>query len=81
MILELLKYAKSVFRNFDQSEATFWSHMTTMEGQTVNLQYDPCNGYGQSFPKWYDTWWSAKNWGFQAIFKILESFFQFLSKF
>ena len=31
MILELLKYAKSVFKNFDQSEATFWSHMTTME--------------------------------------------------
>ena len=45
------------------------------QGQTVNVQYDPCNGYGQSFPKWYDTWWSAKNWGFQAIFKILESFF------
>ena len=31
MILELLKYAKSVFKNFNQSEATFWSHMTTME--------------------------------------------------
>ena len=31
MILELLKYAKSVFKNFDQSEATFGSHMTTME--------------------------------------------------
>ena len=31
MVLELLKDAKSAKKNFDQSEATFWSHMTTME--------------------------------------------------
>ena len=31
MVLELLKYAKSAMKNFDQSEATFGSHMTTME--------------------------------------------------
>ena len=31
MILELLKYAKSAIIFFDQSEATFGSHMTTME--------------------------------------------------
>ena len=31
MVLELLKYANSAMKNLDQSEATFWSHMTTME--------------------------------------------------
>ena len=31
MILELLKYAKSAIFFFDQSEASFGSHMTTME--------------------------------------------------
>ena len=31
MVLELLKDAKSATKNFDQSEATFGSHMTTME--------------------------------------------------
>ena len=31
MVLKLLKYAKSAMKNFDQSEATFGSHMTTME--------------------------------------------------
>ena len=31
MILDLLKYAKSAIIFFDQSEATFGSHMTTME--------------------------------------------------
>ena len=31
MVLELLKYAKSAMKNFDQSEATFGSHMTTIE--------------------------------------------------
>ena len=31
MVLELLKYAKLAMKNFDQSEATFGSHMTTME--------------------------------------------------
>ena len=36
----------------------------------------PCNGYGQGFPKWYDTWCSDQNWGFQAIFKIFVNFFQ-----
>ena len=30
MVLELLKYAKSAFKNFDQSEASMQSHMTTM---------------------------------------------------
>ena len=30
-VFELLKYAKSAMKNFDQSEATFGSHMTTME--------------------------------------------------
>ena len=28
----------------------------------------PCDGYGQSFPKWYDSWCLSKNWGFPAIF-------------
>ena len=31
MILDLLKYAKSAIIFFDQSEATFGSHMTTMD--------------------------------------------------
>ena len=31
MISDLLKYAKSAIIFFDQSEATFGSHMTTME--------------------------------------------------
>ena len=31
MVLELLIYAKSAIKNFDQSEASFESHMTTME--------------------------------------------------
>ena len=31
MVLELLKYANSAMKNLDQSEATFGSHMTTME--------------------------------------------------
>ena len=31
MILDLLKYDKSAIIFFDQSEATFGSHMTTME--------------------------------------------------
>ena len=31
MVLELLIYAKSAMKNFDQSEASFGSHMTTME--------------------------------------------------
>ena len=31
MVLELLKNAKSAIKIFDQSEATFGSHMTTME--------------------------------------------------
>ena len=31
MVLKLLKYVKSAMKNFDQSEATFGSHMTTME--------------------------------------------------
>ena len=31
MVLELLKHAKSAMKNFDQSEASFGSHMTTME--------------------------------------------------
>ena len=29
MVLELLIYAKSAIKNFDQSEASFESHMTT----------------------------------------------------
>ena len=172
MVLELLKYAKSVFKNFDQSEATFWSHMTTMEASDwskffiadlkilsksktilplvifwsehyLNIFFSenlllgqiqpiffmwaprlcpqwtilrtkfskdlkfrsyivkffifvrpishwlmlvgqcaikPCKGYGESFPKWYDTWCSAKNWGFQAIFKIFVNFFPIFVK-
>ena len=31
MVLELLIYAKSAIKNFDQSEAFFGSHMTTLE--------------------------------------------------
>ena len=31
MVLELLIYAKSAMKNFDQSEASFESHMTRME--------------------------------------------------
>ena len=31
MVLELAKYAKSAVNNFDQSEASFESHMTRME--------------------------------------------------
>ena len=31
IVLELLKYAKSAVRKFDQSEASIQSHMTTME--------------------------------------------------
>ena len=31
MVLELLIYAKSAIKNFDQSEASFESHMTRME--------------------------------------------------
>ena len=31
IVLELLKYAKSAFKNFDQSEASIQSHMTKME--------------------------------------------------
>ena len=31
IVLELVKYAKSEVRNFDQSEASIQSHMTTME--------------------------------------------------
>ena len=31
MVLELLKYAKSAMKNFNQSEASFGSHMTRME--------------------------------------------------
>ena len=31
IVLELLKYAKYAIRNFDQSEASIQSHMTTME--------------------------------------------------
>ena len=31
MVLKLLKNAKSAMKNFDQSEATFGSHMTTMD--------------------------------------------------
>ena len=31
MVLELLMYDKSAKKNFDQSEAFFGSHMTTME--------------------------------------------------
>ena len=31
IVLELLNYAKSAIKNLDQSEATFRSHMTTME--------------------------------------------------
>ena len=31
MVLELLIYAKSAIKKFDQSEASFESHMTTME--------------------------------------------------
>ena len=34
MVLELLIYAKSAMKNFDQSEASFGSHMTTMEPLT-----------------------------------------------
>ena len=40
----------------------------------------PCDGYGQSFPKWYDTWCSAENWVFQAIFKIFMNFFPIFIK-
>ena len=31
IVSELVKYAKSEVRNFDQSEASIQSHMTTME--------------------------------------------------
>ena len=31
MVLELLIYAKSAIKKFDQSEASFGSHMTRME--------------------------------------------------
>ena len=31
IVLELVKYAKSAVKNFDQSEASIQSHMTTME--------------------------------------------------
>ena len=31
MVLELLIYAKSAMKNFDQSEASFGSHMTRIE--------------------------------------------------
>ena len=31
IVLELLKYAKSAMKNFNQSGASFGSHMTTME--------------------------------------------------
>ena len=31
MVLDLLKYVKSAMKNFDQSEASIGSHMTTME--------------------------------------------------
>ena len=147
MVLDLLKFVKSAMKNFDQSEASIGSHMTTMEasdwskffnadltylsisktilplviflsGQYLNIFFSenpllrqippnfflwtptlwsqwtivkrkfskkfseksyvvkilffewpishwlrllgefsirPCNGYGQSFPKWYDT--------------------------
>ena len=49
------------------------SHWLMLVGQyAVRL----CDGYDQSFPKWYDTWCSDQNWGFQAIFKIFVNFFQ-----
>ena len=43
MVLELLIYAKSAMKNFDQSEASFESHMTTMQwrpliGRNFSLQ-------------------------------------------
>ena len=31
MVLDLLKYVKYAMKNFDQSEASIGSHMTTME--------------------------------------------------
>ena len=53
------------------------SHWLMLVGQyAVRL----CDGYDQSFPKWYDTWCSAQNWGLQAIFKILVIFFPILKK-
>ena len=45
IVLELLKYAKSVVKNFDQSEASIGSHMTRMEASdwskflTADLAY------------------------------------------
>ena len=36
----------------------------------------PCDGYGQSFPKWYNTWWSAKKWGGEGIFCKIWNFWK-----
>ena len=39
MVLELLIYAKSAMKNFDQWEASFESHMTTMEASDWSKFY------------------------------------------
>ena len=71
------KFSKSLkFRSYMVKFFIFvWhiSHWLMLVGQcAVRL----CDGYDQSFPKWYDTWCSDQNWGFQAIFKIFVNFFQ-----
>ena len=40
IVLELLKYAKYAIRNFDQSEASIQSHMTTMEASDWSKFFD-----------------------------------------
>ena len=71
------KFSKSLeFRSYMVKFFIFvWliSHWLMLVGQCAIWL---CDGYDQSFPKWYDTWCSDQNWGFQAIFKIFVNFFQ-----
>ena len=52
IVLELLKYAKSAVRNFDQSEASIGSHMTRMEASDwskFEFENDYCFGIFEQF--------------------------------
>ena len=67
MFLELLIYAKSAKKKFDQSEASFESHMTTCPFSHLRVLV-------QRFPKWYDKCRWAQKWALQGQFKILTDF-------
>ena len=51
IVLELIKYAKSAIKNFDQSEASIQSHMTTISKKILKK-----NDFQSNVYKFFSCW-------------------------